>query len=318
LRWAVSEETIGDMVTTAGKTLEPADDCLADQARSVLEPRLKSVARFLARAARQRPRDVEHVHKLRVASRRALAALSVFEAILPEKRARWWRKRIKQVRRAAGEARDQDVLIGLLKKRAREQPDDAWQSLIDEVARSRKRAQRPIDELHDRLTRKKLDHRRKKLIERICRAERTGSLSAAACEHLRPLVSEMLGEDRERLDDDAALHRLRIRAKRLRYSLEIFAEAWDEDRRPLFAGIQQTIEKMQKMLGDHNDHVSIVKRLEPWRDELGDSRPAKLLEELAADQRAAAVEGRRQFLTWWTADERSRLERELEKLLGCE
>lgn len=291
----------------------------ADEARRVLAPRLASVLKLLPRAALESRRDVEHVHKVRVAARRTLAALAVFAEILPNKRRRWWHKQVRAVRRAAGEARDQDVLAAWLKQRARERPDPAWKILLAKVAGWRKRAQPPIVALHEKLEGKRLRHRARKLLEKIS-DDHTRPLAIEACEHLRPLVGAVLGEERERLDDDAALHRLRIRVKRLRYALEIFAGVWSNsnERQPQFAGVQGVVEKMQKMLGDHNDHVSIVKRLEPWRDETSNRQAAALLDALIANEREAAVESRRQFLSWWTAEERGRLAGEFRALLGCD
>src|SRR3954470_13477806 len=84
---------------------------VADAARCSLEVRLAVVAHTLPLAAHLSEHDVEHVHHLRVATRRAAAALKLYRDWLPEKSARWIRKRLRQIRRTASEARDLDVLI---------------------------------------------------------------------------------------------------------------------------------------------------------------------------------------------------------------
>ena len=59
-------------------------------------------------------RDIEHIHRMRVATRRFRSALPLFALCLPEKRTRRWRRRLRGVARALGEARDADVQIGYL------------------------------------------------------------------------------------------------------------------------------------------------------------------------------------------------------------
>lgn len=59
-------------------------------------------------------REVEHVHDMRVATRRLRAALEVFEECFPSKRHRQALKRVKALADALGERRDADVEIELL------------------------------------------------------------------------------------------------------------------------------------------------------------------------------------------------------------
>src|SRR4051794_37589945 len=82
-----------------------------DAARRSLEPRLAAVAQSLPVAAHLAEYDIEHVHRLRVATRRAGAALKLYRDCLAPKPARWMKKRLRKIRRAAGDARDLDVLI---------------------------------------------------------------------------------------------------------------------------------------------------------------------------------------------------------------
>ena len=50
--------------------------------------------------------DIENVHRLRVSTRRAVAAIKLYRDWLPRKELRWMRKRLKKIRRAAGVARE--------------------------------------------------------------------------------------------------------------------------------------------------------------------------------------------------------------------
>ncbi len=58
--------------------------------------------------------DIEHIHRMRVATRRFRSALPFFALCLPEKKMLRWRRRLRGVARALGEARDADVQIAYL------------------------------------------------------------------------------------------------------------------------------------------------------------------------------------------------------------
>ena len=60
--------------------------------------------------------DIEYIHRMRVATRRFRSALPLFALCFPEKRMRRWRRRLRGVARALGEARDADVQIEYLAK----------------------------------------------------------------------------------------------------------------------------------------------------------------------------------------------------------
>src|SRR4051812_43428548 len=88
---------------------------VAKAARHVLQLRLQVVAYYLPRALDESEKDPENVHQLRVATRRAGAALRIFRHCLPAKIFKRARKRLRRLRRAAGEVRDWDVFLDRLK-----------------------------------------------------------------------------------------------------------------------------------------------------------------------------------------------------------
>src|SRR5262249_9204837 len=70
-------------------------------------------------------KDPEHVHQLRVGTRRARAALDIFALCLPPKAHKNAKKLLRGLRRAAGEARDWDVFrAGLVGWEGRRGPRD--------------------------------------------------------------------------------------------------------------------------------------------------------------------------------------------------
>src|SRR5207248_2386197 len=72
------------------------------------------VRHFLPLAVDKPHEDAEHVHQLRVGTRRAAAALRVFADALPHKLLKGTRRTLRRIRRAAGDARDWDVFLSAL------------------------------------------------------------------------------------------------------------------------------------------------------------------------------------------------------------
>src|SRR6266852_4391879 len=87
---------------------------LVEAAQRVLEVRLGIVRDRLPPAMFEADKDVENVHQLRVATRRAGAALRIFRLCLPEKEFKRIRRRLRRLRRACGAARDWDVFLANL------------------------------------------------------------------------------------------------------------------------------------------------------------------------------------------------------------
>src|SRR5438445_799947 len=88
-----------------------ADMRLTDAAKRILSVRLRAVGEVLPRAVQEADCDPEYVHQLRVATRRADAALRIFSACLPRKTYKAARRRLRGLRQAAGAARDWDVFL---------------------------------------------------------------------------------------------------------------------------------------------------------------------------------------------------------------
>ena len=88
----------------------PADEA----ARVVLAVRLSAVRHHLLLASERAAEDVEHVHQLRVATRRAGAAVWIFRDLMVRKVLRDCKRTLRAVRRAAGAARDWDVFLARL------------------------------------------------------------------------------------------------------------------------------------------------------------------------------------------------------------
>jgi CHAD domain-containing protein len=116
-------------------------------AREAVKLRLQLVAHYLPLAAASAEEDREYVHQLRVATRRATAALKIFSELLPNKQLSWMKKRLRRIRQAAGDARDLDVLIARLEQRIDKAAGDTLPELVEELSQRRVSAQPPIVEI---------------------------------------------------------------------------------------------------------------------------------------------------------------------------
>src|SRR5437879_1733096 len=120
-------------------------------ARRALENRLLDVWDHLPLAAKKADEDPEHVHQLRVSSRRAMSAVETFECYLPNRRTEWFKKQLRRVRRAAGDARDFDVLGERLATTLEHDSSPAGRRILKLAAESRRDAQPAIRKIHQRL-----------------------------------------------------------------------------------------------------------------------------------------------------------------------
>jgi CHAD domain-containing protein len=280
-----------------------SDDPVDEVGRRALAGRLDFVWHFLSRAAAD-DHQPEDVHQLRVATRRAMAALEIFRALLPRRRARKMKKQLKRIRRAAGDARDLDVLAARLKKDQTCHEVDRSAKLQHFVSQLRQHAQPAIEKLHAHLSAKdRFARRAQALIARLRVRSAEGSTESytfaeAAWQGLRPLVDRFFAAADADLGQAGALHGLRICGKRVRYAMEIFVGAFGPEMRQ---EIYPIVAEIQEKLGKINDHVTAANLFAGWLDRVEDPNVADLLRPLIAAERQAIDQGRHDFLAWWTA-----------------
>jgi CHAD domain-containing protein len=112
--------------------------------------------------------EIEHVHDMRVATRRLRAALEIFEPCFPPKRHRKALKRVKALADALGERRDLDVEIELLEDLAEAvagEDREALETLIEELRTRQRRANEDLTPFVAAKRLKKLRRRLRKLIK---------------------------------------------------------------------------------------------------------------------------------------------------------
>ena len=240
-----------------------ATTTVADAARHVLTVRLEAVRDSLPLALQPADNDPEHVHQLRVGTRRARAALDIFACCLPSKVYKGARKHLRNIRQVAGEARDWDVFLASLTQWAREhgrKPRNGLDCLVGYVVAKREAAQLQLEEASKNLpfaferflaetvaaVHKPDDLRLRTLVD-LALPRLTGLLRA---------LDEAASLD---LEDYAHLHQIRILCKRLRYAMEVFADCFA----PAFrAELYPAVEAMQEILGNANDSYVACRRLD--------------------------------------------------------
>jgi CHAD domain-containing protein len=272
---------------------------VGDVAVRTLAGRLGAVLHYLSLAAEKPSEDVEHTHQLRVWARRATAALSLYENLLPRRRACWMRKQLRRVR-AAGDARDGDVLIARLEKKQAGRREQRW---LEAVRRERVEAQEAIVAVYERLAR---GHRFRRRIDELVRRVRSrdhrsavgaGPFADWARELLRPVMQRFFRAVPSDRTGQSALHRFRIRSKELRYVLELLAGAFPERVR---AELCPGVEAIQDRLGEINDLATATARLRHRVETAGEGAAAAVWKEILKGEQSRLDGACRAFWDWCT------------------
>jgi CHAD domain-containing protein len=281
-------------------------------ARTVLEARAEGVEHYL-RFVRHRPgRDPEHVHQLRVATRRLAAALSIFKSCLSRPARRRLRRAAKKLRRAAGAARDLDVQQALLKQF--EVSGRVPAAVMKHSNAVLKRQRRSLDQDLKRATLRwggRFHDSVQENLALLVEVNSTGAkFVAAARTTLRKRLNQLVAAGRRDLHDLDNLHQLRIAAKRLRYAMEVFASCFP---REFQHELYVEVERVQDELGDINDLRNLTETLRRIGDTARrdgrhtDGREiAAPLAELSADIECDLNRRKAEFLRSWTAGRKKR------------
>ena len=253
-----------------------------------------------------------------------MAAIDAFQDLLPAHRTAWFRKQLRRLRRAAGDARDLDVLTDRLRMQpaAGSRPPDrrepglrARDRLVAMLSRQRVESRHPIREIHARLVAADWPGRVERLLDGIACGRGRRSFGAYARRRLKPLIERFFAEADRRLRDDDEIHQVRIEGKKLRYALEIFAGVYPPRAR---ARCQESLERLQEMLGEFTDHASAADRLDRWSSRGGSHADRSTLAQLRRQEADLAKKARKNFSKWWNPARRRALRRTFERSLRRE
>lgn len=293
----------------------PAGGRVSDAARVSLEARLATVAYWLPLAARQIDEDIEKVHQLRVATRRAIAALELYRDWLPRVENRWLSKRLKKIRRAAGAARDLDVLAEWMGEELHGQAGGILAMIADERAA----AQPKIMAVADKCERE--NRFRRKMYGLLVGVRPRGKMRKTQDVSFHNWAETRLAQAAENFfaampnqnSDLSALHQFRIRGKQLRYTLELLATAFGPELRERHYPV---VQELQEQLGRINDCVAADAQLRRWRRKVDSPAEQAILDELMERKRARLDRAMAEYRGWWTPDRAEALQQGLSGLNG--
>jgi CHAD domain-containing protein len=204
--------------------------------------------------------DIEHIHRMRVSSRRLRSAMPLFINYFPNKKFRDWVSAIRGITRALGAARDTDVQIAYLQDFLSNLSDPRQKTgirrLLLRLRQQREafqtRVVRALDRLQKKGTLAELNAELGEFSSFDLGLEPVPSdLYLLACRSIEKCLVDFLAHEQYISDPDNKyeLHQMRICAKRLRYTQEIFAQ--------LYQGKLQehidAVRKCQDLLGEIHD-----------------------------------------------------------------
>jgi CHAD domain-containing protein len=204
--------------------------------------------------------DIEYLHKMRVTSRRIRAAMPLFKGCYPKKQFKTWLKEIKKVTRSLGEARDLDVEIiflqEYLKSQAQLGSDSGVKLLHDSLTSRRIKIQATVVNELEEL-------RNSGVLEEIKDVSNQMFVKTTKEQpYPQAVLEEASGRISAKLDDFLSMescvhkknavqchHKMRIRAKWLRYTLEAFSPIYVEN----FSAEIKLVKRFQDVLGEMHD-----------------------------------------------------------------
>lgn len=205
-------------------------------------------------------KDIEFIHRARVASRRLRAAMPLFLACLPKKKSPAWQKQIRSVTRALGAARDADVQIERVKKILKKTPEKA---LRPGILRLILRLEQQRAGLQPAVLTAGQELKESGVLEQMGRhftalAAQSGSvymytprLYQHSSQSINARLADLLAFEPYVTQPEKVteLHEMRIQAKWLRYTMESFASLYSNELQPYL----KVIRNAQELLGDIHD-----------------------------------------------------------------
>ncbi len=226
-------------------------------------------------------KDIEYVHKMRVASRKLRATIPLFENCFQKKQYKKWLKEVKKATQLLGEARDLDVQIEFIKKYMDklEKPTEkaGIESLLKDHKSRREKAQETVVKGLGELEASGV------LAEIAGFCERTLKELAKAPFDVDAVLKDAYWHISTRIDDFVAMetyvhqqtqaakhHEMRIKAKWLRYTMEAYS--------PLYKGQLddkiEAVKEFQDVLGGmHDDEVWIAYIPRFWTKKAKNAKP---------------------------------------------
>ena len=230
------------------------------------------------------------IHDVRVSIRRLRQCLDVFGARFPKQTVEKIDNRVHKVLKAAGELRNFDIALELLK-----QSKHADKKMMGALREDRKDGGDAIQERLANLSEKNsIEKWRAKLLPAADSDDRGEDASKEARRLLPRLATQFFDAGERAANPDcppALMHKFRIRSKKFRYTLELFAPLYGDELEKRMDALRE----VQTRLGDINDCVATVDLLKDYQRHSGDESAA-----LIANLEKHAIQKTAAFRRWWT------------------
>lgn len=243
-----------------GPTDITADDRGVERAYAVLRRRFGELR--MQEGGTALGEDPEALHQMRVATRRVRAALQVFAPVLPPE-VLALRDELRWFGQALGTVRDLDVQLEHLEALRRANAWDERNALAPLVAQFARERDSGRTALLDALN----SDRYARLVESCWAQLMAGPPEGGPEDRSRQLGRRVISQRYRRFDRDARslrrrsppaeYHALRIRGKRLRYSLELFVDLYGREGALALASLRS----FQNLLGELQDLTTTDERL---------------------------------------------------------
>ena len=294
--------------------IKPGDSLEKIVAKS-LNQRISAVRYYLRLAAQRPHEDSEYVHQLRAWSRRSVAALQLYRECLQKKHSVRLNKYLKKIRKAAGNARDYDVLI----KKYKVNDNNETGRFVEFLQEKRELSQAPIEKIFGKLEKGKELNKQLEFIKQKLQTDTSSKVKEEAWRfdewansRIHPLMTQFFDSIPSKINDLQQLHTFRIHGKTLRYAMELIAAAFPKKfRKELYPEIETLLTK----LGAINDSAVMLIRLENWIESSTEKELFTIFEKLYACEEVNLKAELDDFNDWWNPQHIKSLHKKFDDLL---
>ncbi|MGV8026934.1 MAG: CHAD domain-containing protein [Anaerolineaceae bacterium] len=215
----------------------------------------------------QTRREIEDIHDLRVVSRRIRIALSVFNNFFPKRKVKTWEATIRSITRKFGKTRDLDVQIEFLQSLLTTVPDRHLRAgilrLQLRLVQKRKKKDRAVGKRSDDLLKNEnilvMQSAMQEIIQTNSEDEYPPNLYQLAFHTISTALDQFLSYEViiQHPENIHELHLMRIAAKRLRYTLEVFLPLY-QGKLEEFLNIMKIVQQKLGLIHDCDMWIAFI------------------------------------------------------------
>jgi CHAD domain-containing protein len=226
--------------------------------------------------------------------------MRLFSTLIPDEVCRDVRATLRQIRLAADQARNWDVLSDMFLHCPDVSGAGVVCTIVEEIARRRQAAQQPLVAVYRELLGEEYHERIESLLvglPSVGKHEAKQDFGRHARAYFKTVLKKFSQAAAADLSDDEALHRFRICTKKIRYTMEMVAVAFE----PTFRKeLYPQVSLLQDILGIVNDHAMGKVFFHDWSLRAHDAQEKAFLEGLVLAEARAQRDVRQAFSALWT------------------